>query len=216
MRNGLLLPVIVFSLLLFFTATPVHADTVSDFAQSASMDVLGFDITDSKPSFMKSTQDWINEGNSQKARCEYKSAQYNEHIFAYVSASTTDPEVISKWKNPSVDSRNYLISTGFHVQDPEAGRLYNEMLIACAAADEAYRPAYSLTDEDDYEQHAEIFDEAAGVYDAVGNKEAAEEVRDAADVARGHAEASTYLPLPWWMAVLGAAGGAFVFRRVRG
>lgn len=209
-------PVIAMTLVLVLLVPPIQADSVSDLVQSASMDFLGMDITDSKPAYQKTAQDWMNEGNSRKARCEYKSAQYDERVSLYVAAHSSDPSVAEKWENPGADERMYLIATGFHAIDPEAGRLYNEMMTACAAADEAYRQAYALTGDDDYDQHAEIFDEAAGVYDAVGNREGAEEVRDAAAVARGHAAAEVFLPLPWWTAVLGAAGGALAFRRLRG
>ncbi len=215
MRTAFIPPLVLGLLLLLCAIPPVHADSLTDFAQDASRDFLGFDITDAKPAYQRTTQDWLNEANAEKARCEYKSAQYNERILAYVSASTTDTGVIEKWKNPTANARTYLISTGFHQQDPEAGQLYGEMLTACVAADKAYRKAYELTADDDYKAHAEIFDEAADVYDAVGNEEGAEEVRDAAAVARGHEAANAYLPLTWWLAILAMTVGLIIFRRTQ-
>ncbi|HII99357.1 MAG TPA: hypothetical protein HA272_08955 [Methanoregula sp.] len=216
MWNGFLVAVLAGALALVCLAPVAGAESVDETWRSASVDFLGFDLTDAKPSYQKTTADWLNEANAAKARCEYKSAQYDEHIMEYVGQSTSDPAILARWGQRDAEQRVYLMATGFHAKDPEAGRLYTEMMVSCDAADKAYRKAYELTAEDDYEAHAEIFDEAAGVYDAVGNSEGAGEVREAADVARGHAAAETFLPLPWWAGVLGAIGGALVFRRMRG
>jgi hypothetical protein len=215
MRTAFIPPLVLGLLLLLCAVTPVHADTITDFAQDASRDFLGFDITDAKPAYQRTTQDWITEANSQKARCTYFSGQYNQRLYTYVVERSAGKPVPDNWKNPTAEQRSYVMSTGFHTIDPEAARLYNEMMESCAAADKAYRKAYELTGEDDYTQHAEIFDEAAGVYDAIGNEKGADEVRDAAAVARGHAAAGANLPLPWWLAVLAVTAGLIIFRRTQ-
>jgi len=215
MWKGFLRIVLVGSLFLSGIAPLACAESVDEIARGASMDFLGFDLTGAKPGYQKTSQDWLNEANAAKARCEYKSARYNEQVLMYVGTTTTDPAVIAQWERPDADQRTYLIATGFHITNPEAGRLYREMMDSCVAADKAYRKAFELTGGDNYQEHAEIFDEAAGVYDAVGNDEGAQEVREAADVARGHAAADAFLPLPWWITILGAAGGVAAFRRMR-
>ncbi|MDO9550326.1 MAG: hypothetical protein Q7J03_05075, partial [Methanoregula sp.] len=71
------------------------------------------------------------------------------------------------------------------------------------------------TDEDDYRQQAEIFNEGAGMYDAMGQTENADKMRQAAAVAGTHAAASSLfeLPLPGWLAIFGVLGGLFVLNR---
>lgn len=73
----------------------------------------------------------------------------------------------------------------------------------------------SLTPEDDYRQQAGIFNQGAGIYDALGQTEEAGQVRDAAAVASAHAEAEIFLPLPWWVAVFGVISAVLILHRTR-
>lgn len=180
--------------------------------------VFSIALFDSKPGYQKSSQDFHNDGNFWKEKCTSMTALYNERLRAYVrdAADAQNAQVdMNTLENPSPQQRAYLMSTGFHARDPTAAGYYENMMLACDNAQKSYSQALQLTKDDDYEQKAEIFEDGAGVYTLLGMPEAAQEVNDAAAIARAQDTASGLfaLPLPGWLAIFGVLGGLFILHR---
>lgn len=175
-------------------------------------------LFDSKPGYQKTSQDYLDDGNFWKEKCTSMTALYNERLRAYVldAAVAQNAQVdMTSLENPSPRQRAYLMSTGFHAMDPAAAGYYENMMLACDNAQRSYSQALHLTKDDDYGQKAEIFEDGAGIYTTLGMPEAAQEVQDAAAVARAQETASGLfaLPLPGWLAIFGVLGGLFILHR---
>lgn len=209
MRNGAILSAAVL-LVLLALVVPV---------QASFEDILLYELAShAKPQWQYTAGDYVKTGNVYKERCEKASNLYNEQLRAYVkqealaqnpSADTTS--VLNNLKNPTAQQRSYVMSTGFHQRVPQAQTYWDVMIESCSKAEQNYNAALSLTADDDYQQQAEIFNEGADIYDALGQTESAQQVRDAAAVAEAHAAASGIdLPLPGWLAVFGVLGGLFM------
>lgn len=83
-------------------------------------------------------------------------------------------------------------------------------------ANKQYRAALAATGDNDYEQQARIFESGAGMYEAIGNTKAQEQMENYAMAARARAAAeSIFLPLPFWTAVLAVIGGFMLARGKR-
>jgi len=180
--------------------------------------VFSIALFSSKPGYQKTAQDFQNDGNFWKEKCTSMTALYNERLRAYVRNAADAQNVpvdMNSLENPSPRQRAYLMSTGFHAMDPTAAGYYENMMLACDNAQKSYSQALLLTKDDDYEQKAEIFEDGAGIYTTLGMPDQAQEVNDAAAVARAQDTASDFfaLPLPGWLAVLGVLGGLFVLHR---
>ncbi len=213
MREGAVLRAVTLFLLLVMVVAPVQA--------SFEDMLLEYIANRAKPQWQYTAGDYVRDGNLYKARCEKASSLYDEQLRAYVrqEALAQNPAadmsaVLDKLQNPTAQQRVYVMSTGFHQKDPQAQTYWDVMIESCTKAEQNYNAALALTPEDDYEQQAEIFNEGAGIYDALGQTEEAEQVRDAAAVAEAHAAASSFdLPLPGWLAIFGVLGGLFILNR---
>lgn len=180
--------------------------------------VLSIYLSGSKPGYQKSSQDFHNDGNFWKEKCTSMTALYNERLRAHVQKAAdaqNAPFDMKDLKNPSPRQRAYLMSTGFHAMDPTAAGYYENMMFACDNAQRSYSQALLLTKDDDYRQKAEIFEDGAGVYTSLGMPEQAQEVEDAAALARAQETASGLfaLPLPGWLAIFGVLGGLVILHR---
>ncbi|PKL65173.1 MAG: hypothetical protein CVV32_04045 [Methanomicrobiales archaeon HGW-Methanomicrobiales-3] len=222
MRIDLLIPALSALILIVLAVVPVHAERAEDLAREASLDFFGIDLTDPKPAYQWTAQDYLDAGNAHKEKCEYYSNLYDEQLRAYVrqEALAQNPAadtaaLMNNLKNPTLQQRGYVMSTGFHQKDPLAQTYWDSMLAACNEAEQNYNAALDKTPEDDYRQQAEIFNQGAGIYDALGQTEEAGQVRDAAAVALAHAESDMYLPLPWWLPLLGVMSAVVILHRRR-
>jgi hypothetical protein len=189
MENNLLLPVLVGLILLVAVIVPVHADDAEEyvnaenFARDGSVDFLGVQIFDSKPSYQKSAQDYMDEGNYWKGRCEHFSRLYDQRLLAYVQKY--HPQWAFGYQNPTAEMRVTVQNVGLHKDDPLAAQYWQSMKTSCDKAWNNYNTAASMTEENGYLQQAKIYDGAAGMFDALGQKKDAAEARDEAAFARG-------------------------------
>jgi hypothetical protein len=99
---------------------------------------------------------------------------------------------------------------------PDSRSTFDSGLAFCECAQKNYNKAYQLTKDDDYKKHAEIFDAGNDLYTKLGMTKEADQMANAAAVARAHDAASGFfLPLPPWLAMLGIIGGIFLLHRRR-
>ncbi len=196
-------------LLLISLAVPVAGGAIwepEDFIFTA--------ITSPYPGYLMEAEDYLGSGNVYRERCTEFSTRYNERLRAYVQAEAArlnEPVDMRSLAHPSAAQRAYIMSTGFHQEDPTAAGYFEKMALACDLAQRNYNKALELTKDDDYEMQAEIFDSGAGIYDTLGMTKEAEQVRDAGAVARAHAAATAlFLPLFPLAAVAGLLGAVFL------
>lgn len=200
MKSCLLLPGMVILLLLALGVMPVQAETPEELARQASIDLVGIDLTEPKPAYQMTAQDYLSRGNYYSSGCKKLSTQYNERLKTWAknkaqrikSGGPVIPDLqkylnfLKSLENPSQEQRQWILDhDSFGTDDPEAISLYKNMLEWCIKARENYNTAASMAAKDDYKQQAEIYEGAAGVYDTMGNKKAAEDARDEAAFARG-------------------------------
>ncbi|MDO9549904.1 MAG: hypothetical protein Q7J03_02925, partial [Methanoregula sp.] len=195
MRNKRIILAVVGLIFLALAVAPVHALFIDGYVDGE--DFINFVLFSPKPAYQKTAEDYIQGGNDWKEKCEAYSQSYDERLRAYVrqeSLAQNRPAAdinagMKELQNPTAEQREYVMSSGFHQKDPQAQQYWNAMLESCAAAQKNYNRAYQMTDEDDYRQQAEIFNEGAGMYDAMGQTENADKMRQAAAVAGTHAAA---------------------------
>lgn len=210
MESNYLLPILVGLILIGAVVVPVHADDVQEyvnvdtFARDASMNFLGIQIFDSKPEYQMTAEDYISRGKYYHDGCQRLSTQYNVRIKTWATnqaqkfrlLGNEPPDIrsgfqqrldfLKSFENPSQKQRLWLLSEDtFLSENPDAFSLHNKMVMWCNAARDNYNMAASKTAKTDYKKQAEIYDGAAGVYDTMGNKTAAEDARDEAAFARG-------------------------------
>jgi len=217
MRNRRIIFAVVGLIFLAWAVAPVQAQFMD------GEEITDFILFSPKPAYQKTAQDYIQEGNDWKEKCESNSRIFDERMHAYVRAYLSRDKdaaavnaAMKDIQNPTAEQREFLIdNSNFLKDDPKAAQYYDNMFECCLAAQKNYNKAYQMTDKDDYRQQAEIFNEGAGMYDALGQTENADKMRDAAAVARTHAASSSLfdIPLPGWLAVLGVVGGLFVLHR---
>jgi len=110
----------------------------------------------------------------------------------------------------------YSQSAGSNVGYYSAGEICNSAWENFEMANKQYGAALAATGDNDYEQQARIFESGAGMYEAIGNTEAQEQMENYAMAARARAAAeSIFLPLPFWIAVLAVIGGFMLVRGKR-
>lgn len=196
MRNGLLIPFLVTLILLPLMVIPVQADAADDWIEgvkwTASLAVRH--IEQGRPLVFNSAQDYIDEGNYWKGRCQEDSRLYNERLNAFVrekqqKGSLQEYSETIMQKASMEQKEVFAKSAGLYIADPDARNIYSDMRDSCKEAEKNYNKAYEQTPATDYEQQAEIFDEGADIYDALGDKEGAAQVREAAAAAEARAEA---------------------------
>jgi hypothetical protein len=189
MRNRLLLPFLLGLILLTLVAAPVQAESAEELARQASLDFLGTDLTDPKPAYQKTAQDYVRMGNYYRDGCQKLNTRFKERIFSWAKTRAEVLESVSAvmiYKNPSHDLQlATLDDPQFQKDNPGAFAQYTQMMAWCNAARDNYNMAASMTGKNDYQQQAEIYDGAAVVYDTAGNTSAAEDARDEAAFARG-------------------------------
>jgi len=200
MKSGMLLPGVMIIFLLALGVMPVQAETPEELARQASIDLVGIDLTEPKPAYQMTAQDYISRGNYYSSNCKKMSTEYNERLKTWAknkaqrikSGGPIIPDLqkylnfLKSLENPSQEQRRWILDGDtFDDDDPAAISLYKKMLEWCIKAQNNYNTAASMTAKDDYKKQAEIYEGAAGVYDTMGNKKAAEDARDEAAFARG-------------------------------
>lgn len=105
-----------------------------------------------------------------------------------------------------------------YVHSPENAPMlestYIQGIAFCECANKNYNKALQLTKEDDYSKQAEIFDAGSRFYASLNKNKEAEQMQEAADLARAHAAASDlFLPLSPLVALFGILGGLFLLHR---
>lgn len=200
MKSGLLIPGVMIIFLMALVVMPVQAETSEELARRASIDLVGIDLTEPKPAYQMTAQDYLSRGNYYSDNCKKMSTQYNERLKTWAKnkaqqIKSTGPIIpdlqkylnfLKSLENPSQEQRRWMLDhDSFGTDDPKAISLYKNMLEWCIKARENYNTAASMAPGNDYKQQAEIYEGAAGVYDTLGDKKAAEDARDEAAFARG-------------------------------
>ncbi|HII99358.1 MAG TPA: hypothetical protein HA272_08960 [Methanoregula sp.] len=190
-----LMPNLAVLVLLVLVTVPVYADSPEELARGASMDFLGIDLVDPKPAYQKSAQDYINMGNYYRDGCQKLNTRFNDRIFTWAKSRADVLETVDAvmlYQNPSRQLQLMTLNNQqFQKDNPGSFAEYTKMVAWCNAAQDNYNMALSMTASDDHNQRATIYDNAAAVYDTVGDTAAAENARDEAAFARSRQDLKT-------------------------
>jgi hypothetical protein len=163
------------------------------------------------PDNQMTVQQMIHTGDIYKKQCEQCAdllVERDQKLISEEGGNIVDTEMIR--------ASPYLIKRYIH-SDSEATKYYNCMEYSCLMADKYYSMALKKTDKDDYKTQALIWDSAAGVYHAVGNRRAEQTCTDTANATKSaYVESligSLFEPLPEWVALLGVTGAIFFVHR---
>lgn len=194
MRKALM-PNLAVLVLLVLVTVPVYADSPEELARGASMDFLGIDLVDPKPAYQKSAQDYIAMGNYYRDGCQKLNTRFNDRIFTWAKSRADVLETVDAvmlYQNPSRQLQLMTLNDQqFQKDNPGSFAEYTKMVAWCNAAQDNYNMALSMTASDDFDQQAAIYDNAAAVYDTVGDTTAAENARDEAAFARSRQDLKT-------------------------
>jgi hypothetical protein len=195
MSKSLLLCNLAVLVLFLVIVVPVNGESGEDIAREASIDLFGVDITAPQPAYQMSAEDYFIRGNYYRDGCQKLNTRFNDRIFTWAKSradalETVDAVMICQNPSPQLQlmPRN---DPQFQKDNPGAFAEYTKMVAWGNAAQENYNAALSMTASDDYEQQAEIYENAAAVYDTLGKTEAAEDARDEAVFARSRQDLKT-------------------------
>lgn len=190
------LPLLAGLLILVLTIPPVQAEsdvTADDFLIPLSEGIAMLDkkLGQQRPVFLNTAQDFIDEGNYWKRQCTEYSRMHDERAGAYIATEQAKGRLsgaVSTFLAASLEQKStFGVSSGIYTADPYAKSLNEKTKDACTEAERNYNKALEMTSDSNYEQQAEIFHEGAEVYDAVGDRTGAAEVREAEVAAEARA-----------------------------
>ncbi|PKL65171.1 MAG: hypothetical protein CVV32_04035 [Methanomicrobiales archaeon HGW-Methanomicrobiales-3] len=146
-----------------------------------------------RPVFLNTAEDFVDEGNYWKRQCTEYSRMHDERAEAYIAKEQAEGRLsgsVSTFLAASLEQKStFGVASGFYAADPYARSLYEKTKDACTEAERNYNKAMEMTSDSKYEQQAEIFHEGAEVYDVVGDRKGAAEVREAEMAAEAQAAA---------------------------
>jgi len=185
-------------LILVITIPPVQAEsdvTADDFLIPFSEGIAMLDkkLGQQRPVFLNTAEDFVDEGNYWKRQCTEYSRMHDERAEAYIAKEQAEGRLsgsVSTFLAASLEQKStFGVASGFYTADPYARSLYEKTKDACTEAERNYNKAMEMTSDSNYEQQAEIFHEGAEVYDVVGDRKGAAEVREAEMAAEAQAAA---------------------------
>lgn len=173
-------------------------------------------IVNPSPGYAMKAEDYLANANLARDACAREEVVYNNNVKAFLDrGGVFTPQEIAVLRDPNPEQQVFLEAKARSYDEDTAGS-YERMMTACIWAQRNYNKALDMTKDDDYAMQAEIFEAGAGIYDTLGYRQQAEQVRDAAAVARAHAAASElFLPLSPLAAVAGLLGACSLLQRLR-